>query len=255
MGYFVLLVVIALMGMYIMFGKNESPTYRSEQILLTELIEILTRGTPRDFDRWMLRAQDYPRKTIYPDSQLTGGSLSHASPMSGQLMHSYSRLMKFVEERDEREQGKSLDEVKREMERERVRQENQLQFDKQRMSQEFEVEKLRNAELMHMEYKRVLNEIERDVPRDLVRIQEQTQQFNHQRWMHIMNLMSMAMKTTVLVQAELRNNPLGEEIVEKLNTIYRELQGIDPTVALDEQKIVDIVQKILLKNRGFGGVA
>lgn len=116
-----------------------------------------------------------------------------------------------------------------------------------------EIDRLRfsHDEEMRMATEQMELRIKEEAPRAKAGAEAQERVRAHERWLAQLNMIGLVLQTTVLVKTELRNNPLGEELVQRFSKVYEEVRKVDPKVEMDADKITAAVEAMMLKNMGL----
>jgi hypothetical protein len=122
-----------------------------------------------------------------------------------------------------------------------------MELEKQRM----EIVRLQNEENLRVTARQTKLRIKEETPRVVAEAQKQERSLLHERWVNLLNMMGLALQTTVLVKTELRDHLLGQELVERFNHVYNEVRRIDPSAQMDEKKVVEAVERMMLRNMGL----
>ncbi|MDP9370049.1 MAG: hypothetical protein M3Q03_17555 [Chloroflexota bacterium] len=101
----------------------------------------------------------------------------------------------------------------------------------------------------------------KELERDIEAIRQKTERFRARREsaeknkarkqeLHKRRLDSVdnMVRATILAHAELRDNPLGEELAGEIKAAYDALQKLFPGIELDEETIHDMAERAMLRN-------
>lgn len=253
--------------------------YLRSQNLLVELIRVFANGSLTDMDNWqqqLNKARDPKYKiqvieTVPEWDQINADMVrwpfilpkgDKDSPLTIEELQSYISTREILEDRLNLDNNIGAKQISDSLQAQTMRKKVEIEWQRLQFeaSQEMarlqrEENELANEAVLKVERERSKIAADKEIAIMEAKQRLQQDRLTSERWKLLMGMLNGAMRTIVLANAELRNNPAAQDVLNDLRQVFDEMKQLDPNVELDQDNMMDIVERVVLHKRGFGDVS